>query len=64
MPEATSKKPKPPTERQYIQAMHQQALIYCPSISPCADCGWPHVYGYCCHYCGSEFPEHGTPKEK
>lgn len=29
------------------------AIEFCPPISPCKECGWPVVYGYCCTHCGN-----------
>jgi hypothetical protein len=58
------KKIRKPTESQYRAAKIEEALMCCPPIYPCADCGWPNVRGYSCHYCGSAYPEHGTPPEE
>jgi hypothetical protein len=54
--ESKSKKPKPPTQRQYERARVKEALDFCPEINPCRDCGWPVVEVCCCNYCGSINP--------
>lgn len=39
------------------------ARAYAPHILPCVHCGYPHLQGYCCGYCGSSNPE-GTKEER
>jgi hypothetical protein len=59
-----SEKPKrkPPTEKQYREAEIGQALIFCPEIYPCANCGWPVIDGYCCEYCDCTNPREKDPE--
>lgn len=33
-----------------------EARSYCPAITPCSECGAPHIKGYCCNHCGSVNP--------
>ena len=42
--------------REYDFARKNVAVEFCPTISPCQDCGRPVVDGCRCGYCGSNEP--------
>ena len=53
------KKNPPKTYEEYYQAKVRLALSSVPEIQPCGECGWPTLRGYCCDFCGSDYPENG-----
>jgi hypothetical protein len=53
--EIETKKPKPPTAKQYQAAWMTEAAAAI-DIRPCRRCKWPVVEGYCCTYCESRNP--------
>jgi hypothetical protein len=52
----TTKKLKPPSEREYNRMATDLALEYCPMIYPCSKCKHPVISGYCCTFCGTSNP--------
>jgi anaerobic ribonucleoside-triphosphate reductase len=45
-----------PYTREWKKIAKELALAYTPNITPCDDCNYPVIKGFCCENCGSLCP--------